>query len=132
MHIHLQRKIFEVEKVLIDIIYKYTDSDGIRKILANRSLRFSRPREMNDPFDVYIDDLFGMDLREFLEESSAELFDFLANNPQQYAQRMQVDLDQAVKISQLIKNTPEDRKEEIKRTLGKIDLTEFDSTFAST
>ena len=49
------------------IIYKYTDQNGAEKILSTRTLRFARPSEMNDPFDVYIEDLLGMDLEEVHE-----------------------------------------------------------------
>ena len=42
------------------VIYKYVDQDGARKIIANRTLKFGRPSAMNDPFDVYIEDLFNV------------------------------------------------------------------------
>jgi hypothetical protein len=54
-------------------IYKYTDRIGVEKILSNRMLRFARPSEMNDPFDIYIEDLLGMDLEE-VHERAIDIF----------------------------------------------------------
>jgi len=115
-----------------DIIYKYTDSEGAKKILSNCTLRFVRPQEMNDPFDIYIGDLFGMDLREFFEESSVALFDTLADKPQVFAKKIQIPLEEAIKVTKLIKDMPADKKEALRKTIGTIDLTEFDSTFSET
>ena len=49
------------------ILYKYTDQNGVEKILSTRTLRFARPSEMNEPCDVYIEDLLGMDLEDVHE-----------------------------------------------------------------
>lgn len=52
------------------IVYKYVGQAGARAILANRTLRFTRPSEMSDPFDVYIDDLFDTPLAELLNRTA--------------------------------------------------------------
>ena len=44
-------------------IYKYTDNSGVRKILKNRTLRFAHTSELNDPFDVYIEDIYPVSTR---------------------------------------------------------------------
>src|SRR5688500_3749946 len=59
------------------ILYKYTDHTGAKKILSNRTLKFTRPSEMYDPFDVYIDDIFGMDLEEVFANSTAAFADMI-------------------------------------------------------
>ena len=68
-----------------DILYKYTDQNGAEKILTTRTLRFARAAEMNDPFDVYIADLFGMDLEEFFAEAHDSFFDALLSDPKHFA-----------------------------------------------
>ena len=69
----------------IEILYKYTDFSGAQNILSNRTLRFARASEMNDPFDVYIADLFGMDLDEFFEESRNAGLEALLSSPERVA-----------------------------------------------
>ncbi len=89
------------------IIYKYTDQEGAMKTLSNCSLLFRRPSDMNDPFDVYIDDLFGVDLKELSEESGDALFECLINNPALYAEKCGVDIKETIKITNLLANLSE-------------------------
>jgi hypothetical protein len=114
---------------LSDIIYKYTDKSGAEKILSNRNLRFARPSEMNDPFDVYIDDLFGMDLKEFFEDSNDALIDLLSSNPSLYAKKLGVDLKEAEKVTNLLKNMSDAERSAIREEIKTADFGEFDPGF---
>ncbi|MGD9539829.1 DUF2971 domain-containing protein [Methylocystis sp.] len=81
---------------LPDIVYKYTNEKAARLIIANRSLRIGRPTEMNDPFDVYLDDLFEDDPRDLLNAASERLVDMLSRDPAEYAKRTGTPLEQAI------------------------------------
>lgn len=113
----------------LDTIYKYTDSDGAGKILSKCTLRFSRPSKMNDPFDVYIDDLFGMDIKEFVEESGKALFDVIKDNPQLMSSACNINLNEVMPVSNLLNSLPEKELLDFKERIGTIDLAEFNSTF---
>jgi hypothetical protein len=104
------------------IIYKYTDRDGVEKILSNRTLRFARPSEMNDPFDVYIEDLLGMDLEEVHERGIDALCDLLTTNPQEYADRCGVQLESAEALAKILRNASDERTAEIRRYLKSVDI----------
>jgi hypothetical protein len=65
----------ESDSDFTEVLYKYTDYDGAEKTLANRTLKFTRASEFNDPFDIYIADLFGMDVEEFLDEADRAWLD---------------------------------------------------------
>ena len=104
------------------IIYKYTDRNGVDKILSNRTLRFSRPSEMNDPFDVYIEDLLGMDLEEVQERAIDALCDVLTTNPREFADRCGVSLESAEASVRILRNASDERGAEIRRFLKSVDF----------
>lgn len=104
------------------IIYKYTDRNGVDKILSNRTLRFARPSEMNDPFDVYIEDLLGIDLEEVHERGVNALCDLLTTNPQVYANRCGVPLESAEASAKIFRNASDERTAEIRRYLKSVDI----------
>jgi hypothetical protein len=104
------------------IIYKYTDRDGVEKILSNRTLRFARPSEMNDPFDVYIEDLLGMDLEEVQERAIDSLCDVLTKNPQEFADRCGVPLESAEASARILRNACDEHRAEIRRYLKSVDI----------
>ena len=66
------------------IAYKYVSSEGAKKIIANRSLRFACPSQMNDPFDVAIEELFDSELEVFLERTKSWFIDSFMSNPMPY------------------------------------------------
>jgi hypothetical protein len=112
------------------ILYKYTDRNGAEKILSNRTLRFTKPSEMNDPFDVYIEDLFGVDLNEFFEASGTALFDTLLSNPQQYAAACHVDPDEANHKAEWLRNLPSSERAAWRECFKMADLAKIDPGFA--
>ncbi|MEN5084020.1 DUF2971 domain-containing protein [Bosea sp. TWI1241] len=67
------------------IVYKYVDQEGARKVLENRTLRFGRPADMNDPFDLYIDDLFNMDPKQLQARSIEAVIAGIASDPDHLA-----------------------------------------------
>ena len=88
------------------VIYKYVDQDGARKIIANETLRFGRPSGMNDPFDIYIEDLFNVGLIEKQQHSVAALLDLLQNDPTRFGEFVGADPAEVSRISDLIKSMP--------------------------
>lgn len=104
------------------IIYKYTDRNGVDNILSNRTLRFARPSEMNDPFDVYIEDLLGMDLEEVQERAIDALCDVLTRNPQECADLCEVPLESAEASARIFRNASDERRAEIRRCLKSVDI----------
>jgi len=104
------------------IIYKYTDRNGVEKILSNRTLRFARPSEMNDPFDIYIEDLLGLDLEEVHERAIDALCDLLTKNPQEYSDRCGVPLESAEASAKILRNASDERTDEIRRYLKSVDI----------
>lgn len=104
--------------------YKYTDREGALKILSNRNLLFKRPSELNDPFEVLIDDLFGIDLEEAHEESARSIFELLLKDPKLYAERMRLPLEDAINAKALLNKFNNNQKEAIiqfAREIGKND-----------
>ena len=111
------------------IIYKYTDRNGVEKILSNRTLRFTRPSEMNDPFDVYIEDLLGMDLEEVHERAFDALCNLLTIAPQEYAHLCGVPLESAEASARILRNASDERRAEIRRYLKSVDIAALDPEY---
>lgn len=68
-----------------EIVYKYTDREGARKIIGNCSFRFARPSEMNDPFDLLIDDLYDGNLAAMQREAVGPMLARLTADPDKFA-----------------------------------------------
>jgi hypothetical protein len=101
-----------------DIIYKYTDSKGAEKILSNRNVRFTRTSEMNDPFDVYIDDLYGMNIDEVFDDTNNKLFDAVLNHKPEVLKLFEVeDMEKMKALSQKMKSFPDAFHTEAKQFL---------------
>ena len=69
---------------------------------------------MNDPFDVYIEDLLGMDLEEMHEHGIDRLVDTLASDPQLFAERCGVPLEKVLANSERLRNSSEAERRRIK------------------
>jgi hypothetical protein len=112
-----------------DVLYKYTDLGGVQKILSTRTLRFARASEMNDPFDVYIADLFGMDLDEFFQESAVALFDTLLADPERYAATCRLDPDETIRKAEYVRSLSNSERMQLREQFRTVDLTELDPEF---
>jgi hypothetical protein len=100
-----------------DLVYKYAGQSGARAILASRTLRFSRPSEMNDPFDIYIADLFEMPVLDVLNQHRLDVVEMLVNDPQKFSEIMGIDSTQAVIQSNMIKSSPPEMRAEFEALL---------------
>ena len=58
-------------------LFKYLTPEGAKKTLSTGTLRLSKPSTFNDPFDMRLDEVMGLDLREFLEQQKIALFELL-------------------------------------------------------
>ena len=99
------------------IIYKYVGMEGARAILKNRTLRFARPSEMNDPFDIYIDDLFEISVAELFHRHRLEFVELLARKPQKFAEILGEDSAQMEFFSKLITTSPPEKRTELEALL---------------
>jgi hypothetical protein len=86
------------------VVYKYVDQDGVRKIIANGTLRFGRPADMNDPFDIYIEDLFNVSLEEIQQRSIAPLLELLEQDPDRFASFTSAEPEGAKRVAELVKS----------------------------
>lgn len=98
---------------LPEIVYKYVGQAGARAILANRTLRFTRPSEMNDPFDVYIDDLFELPVVDLLKQHRLDAIELLMSDPQKFSETMQLDAAEVADMAALIKSSPPEKRAEL-------------------
>jgi hypothetical protein len=60
-----------------DRIYKFQSFDGLCKTLEKRTVRLSKPSDLNDPLDIYLQECFGKDRKAFFEELKGALQDFI-------------------------------------------------------
>lgn len=60
-----------------DKIYKFLSFDGLCKTLENGTIRLSKPSDLNDPLDIYLQECFGKDRQVFLEDMKGALQDFI-------------------------------------------------------
>lgn len=82
-----------------DIFYKYTDIIGAQKILGERTLKFSHYSALNDPFDAYYHDIFGLDPDETRNANREALHRALEeNNPELFAQKTGFPLTRSQKL----------------------------------
>ena len=102
--------------------YKYVNLEGAKKIIANSSLRFARPAEMNDPFDVRIDELFDSDLEQFLGENKLPLFDLFVQNPEPYLKRKGFQPKAAEMFAKALGALPEADKVQLRNEFAATDL----------
>ncbi|WP_420418281.1 DUF2971 domain-containing protein [Pacificispira sp.] len=54
-------------------IYKYMSAYGFERTIQGRSLKLSRPRDFNDPFDIRVDRLTNLDTKELLVAVGKEI-----------------------------------------------------------
>jgi hypothetical protein len=97
-------------------VYKYLSQRGCQLTLENGSLRFSRPSALNDPFDLYLDDLYNTGVAEVLKAQRATLFKTLETDPERYAALTETDVGRAKTVSRMLQSIPE-RERELTRAL---------------
>jgi Protein of unknown function (DUF2971) len=88
------------------IVYKYVSQDAARKIIGNGSLRFGRPSGMNDPFDVYIDDLFNLTIEQLQTRAVPELLDLVHTNPSRFQEFVGADPTEVNRVAGIINSIP--------------------------
>lgn len=95
-----------------EIIYKYTDLEGAKKILGERTLKLSHYSDLNDPFDAYVHGMFGMDWNEVKQQSSDDIRRVLETDPDRLAKLTGCSHAEAMKVSQIYKGlAPEQKKQ---------------------
>lgn len=115
---------------LSQIVYKYVGQAGARAILANRTLRFTRPSEMNDPFDVYIDDLFELPVPDLLKQHRLDAIELLVNDPQKFSDMMQLDAAEVADMAALVRSSPPEKRAEFEALIVSENFAEFDPELA--
>jgi Protein of unknown function (DUF2971) len=84
---------------------------------------------MNDPFDVYVDDLINTPIKDHLEEQKLKALDLLETDPVSFARITEVDLETVKQLSGLI-NTKSNTEKNIARSIfASLDFYELDSEF---
>jgi len=90
----------------MSVVYKYVSQDAARKIIANGSVRFGRPSGMNDPFDVYLDDLFNLTVEQLQAKAVSELLDLLRTNPSQFQNFVGADPTEVDRVVSIMNSIP--------------------------
>ena len=111
------------------IIYKYTDLNGAQQILSNRTLRFTRPSEMNDPFDVRIDEWVGMEHKELFEKIGPLVFAWIMSSAERASKHLRMDLSTASSTVQAFQNSSDAEKTEMMNEAGTISEGDFAREF---
>lgn len=88
------------------IVYKYIDTEGARKTISNCTLKFTRPSEMNDPFDVNIYDLYNLEIKQLMHEHCMRQHDLLLTDPKAYALETGTEVETAIQLSKMMNNVP--------------------------
>jgi hypothetical protein len=65
---------------------------------------------MNDPFDVYIDDLFDVSINEIHQRWVPQLFEILEHDPVGFASQVDADPADVALISGLISSASQDER----------------------
>jgi hypothetical protein len=112
------------------IIYKYVDQDGARKIIENRTLKFGRPSAMNDPFDVYIEDLFNVGLDDIHQRSLSRALDLLQQDPLRFASHVGADPTEVISVSSLIKSVSSEERTALLAAITPMLLEDWDESLA--
>ncbi len=94
------------------VVYKYTSHRSAELIIRNRSLRFGRPTEMNDPFDAYIDDLFDRSLKEQHRDAALTIVDMIENDPAALSCRLGLPLEEVAAVSSMMRAGTQKQRDE--------------------
>ena len=58
-------------------LFKYLSAEGAKKTLSTGGLKLSQPSSFNDPFDMRIDEILGLDFKQFAEQQKLVLVELL-------------------------------------------------------
>ena len=98
-------------------LFKYLSPDGAKSTLSTCSVRFSRPSSFNDPFDMRIDEILGLDFRQFAEEQKLALFELLSGELDTSSLRPGELGRKAALINEALRKASPDQKRTIKDEL---------------
>lgn len=94
-------------------LFKYTDYEGAKKIVGNRSIRLSHPRAFNDPFDMLLTEALGAELEEFLPDLQMAFFEFVSGEIDYTQLRPGPFRDQIILMNCSLRGLPEEKRAEI-------------------
>lgn len=86
--------------------YKYLDLEGAKLTLQNGNVRLSRPSELNDPFDVEISDLYGMDLDEIINDGYDDNIGFLLSDPVNFSKFIGANVEDTLLAAKILPCLP--------------------------
>jgi hypothetical protein len=90
-------------------IYKYLSYDGLEKTLERESIRLSRPIDFNDPLDMFLQEVLGMEVEDFLQGMKEAMVEFLASEIDYNALRESPNRAKIIIMNMAFKNArPED------------------------
>src|ERR1700749_1829089 len=61
-------------------LYKYLNYDGAKNTLASCTIKLSSPLAFNDPFDMKLEEAFGLEITEFAQALGPAVFEFLSGD----------------------------------------------------
>src|SRR5215470_1194513 len=111
----------------VDLLYKYTDFSGAQETLTTCKLRFTRPSELNNPFDVRIDQWLPMELRSFYELIAPGLIERSLSRPDKYAESIGIGQQEAKAIVDDFQSKPEHERTAWINLLAKVSVSDFES-----
>lgn len=114
----------------LPIVYKYVSPFAARAIIANCSLRFGRPSGMNDPFDVYIDDLFNLTVEQLQTRAVPELLDLLRTNPSHFQEFVGADPAEVDRVVGIMNSIPPQERPDHYAAIAAALREERDESFA--
>lgn len=111
-------------------IYKYVSHDSALKILTNGTLRVGRPEGMNDPFDIYIDDLFNNTLEEIQRRSIPQLIELLESDPDRFASLTGASANDVRRVFKIMASAPPPARAAAMEEMCATDLEKHDPELA--
>ncbi len=91
-------------------LYKYYGYNGLKKTLENQSIKLSRARDFNDPLDMFLQEVLGMDEDDFAERFKSAFFDFITGDIDYATLRDSPRRDKIMIINRAFKKNAESRE----------------------
>src|SRR6266436_1219968 len=99
------------------VLYKYMGVAGAKKTLATGSVRFSRPVDFNDPFDMQLGEALGAELEQFLPHLRQGFHEFLSGDIDYSSLRPGSFRDKIIVLNKSFKMATREQREAIKKEL---------------